>query len=136
MMMYRPTTNITARRTMTLLTIQCAWLNNRGTSRFAASADAAENPGIVGNGDSMRDKPGSNRGARHVAWATRVALATLCLLVHGCDNVLGGAVELSWKLRPESSSLADKFVDCEPTGDVHFGAIDRIQLSWRMSDGP
>src|SRR4051812_31791203 len=52
--------NINARSNMTHLTIQCDWLNNRGTSRFAASADAAENPGIVGNGDSMHDEPGSN----------------------------------------------------------------------------
>src|ERR1041384_5592032 len=121
MMMYNPTTNISARSTITALTIQCAWLNKRGMSRFAASVDAAENPGIMRTGDSMRDDSGSNRcgagvarpGPGSVAWLIRVVAGTLYLLVHGCDTVSGGAVELSWKLRPASSSLSDKFVDCD-----------------------
>src|SRR5512144_1737554 len=127
--------NITARSTMTLLTIQCAWLNKRGTSRFAASVDAAENPGIVGNGDSMRHAAGSNhpcRTAGSVARAIRVAIVTLCLPVHGCDNVSGGAVELSWKLRPASSALPDKFVDCDPgPSDSDRGPVIGIRLHWR-----
>src|ERR1700759_1301322 len=113
MMMYSPTTNITARSTMTALTIQCAWSNRRGMSRFAASVDAAENPGIMSNGDSMHDDSGSNRECRvpvAVAWMIRVATATLCLGVHGCDTGKGGAVELSWSLRPASSELNKKFV--------------------------
>src|ERR1041384_1561000 len=118
MMMYRPTMNITASRTMTALTIQCAWLNRRATSRLAASADTAEKPGIPGimsHGDSMHDDSGSNHRCRlggPVAWPTRVGIVTLWLLIHGCDTVNGGAVELSWKLRPASSSDEGKFVHC------------------------
>ena len=49
-----------------------------------------------------------------VGASTRMAFATvLCLSVHGCEDVRRGAVELSWKLRPASSDLEDKFVDCD-----------------------
>src|SRR5882762_6549322 len=133
MMMYSPTTNITASSTITLLTIQCAWLNKRGTSRFAATVDAAENPGIVGNGDSMHDESGSNH-----RWRLRppwTVVGALCLFVHGCDTGAGGAVELSWKLRPASSSISDKFVDCEPgQDDPNRGTVTWIQLSWKVTD--
>jgi len=64
----------------------------------------------------------------------RVAIATLCLLVHGCDTVQGGAVELSWKLRPASSSLQDKFVDCE-SGLDGTGPVTQIRLHWQVDDG-
>jgi len=64
-----------------------------------------------------------------------MTLATvLCLLVHGCADVQGGAVELSWKLRPASSSLDDKFVDCE-SGKPGTGAVTRIQLDWTVDAG-
>jgi hypothetical protein len=63
-----------------------------------------------------------------------MALATgLCLLVHGCEDVNGGAVELSWKLRPASSSLEDKFVDCNP-GKDGTGEVTHIRLDWEVSD--
>ena len=55
---------------------------------------------------------------------------TLCLLVHGCEAGHGGAVELSWKLRPASSSLSDKFVDCA-SGQPGTGAVTDIRLHWR-----
>jgi hypothetical protein len=59
----------------------------------------------------------------------------LCLLVHGCDASTGGAVELSWKLRPASSSLPDKFVDCEPPQDgAGWGKIESIRLNWQVTD--
>lgn len=84
----------------------------------------------------MRDESGSNRGCRTasaVAWATRVAIVTLCLAVHGCDDVRGGAVELSWKLRPASSSLADKFVECEPgDNEKGRGPVTQIRLHWQV----
>ena len=66
----------------------------------------------------------------------RAALATvLCLAVHGgCVAVDGGAVELSWKLRPASSSLPDKFVGCE-SGEPGTGAVTEIQLDWEIEDG-
>src|SRR5262245_11507740 len=145
MMMYSPTTNITARSTMTALTIQCAWSNRRGMSRFAASVDAvdaAENPGIISIGDSMHSALGSNRGCRAtgaVAWVIRVAIVTLCLPVHGCDMGSGGAVELSWKLRPASSPRNDKFVDCQPdpTDPTMDGRdeVTWVRLVWNVAGG-
>lgn len=85
----------------------------------------------------MRDESGSNHGCRawgHVAAATRVVIATLCLSVHGCDSVRGGAVELSWKLRPTSSALPDKFVDCDPGNPIADGrgSVTQIRLHWRV----
>lgn len=77
----------------------------------------------------MRGASGSNRECRPAAakrCSTWVAIATLCLAVHGCDTVTGGAVELSWKLRPASSSLDQKFVDC----DFLPSPISKIQLHW------
>jgi len=65
-----------------------------------------------------------------------MALATLlCLSVHGCQDVSGGAVELSWKLRPASASLEEKFVACahgsaeepERTEDVV-----KMRLDWTV----
>jgi hypothetical protein len=87
----------------------------------------------------MRIGSGSNRECRHpvaVAWGIRVAIATLCPLVHGCETGKGGAVELSWKLRPASSELLDKFVDkCEPDsnsdGQPGWGAVKQLRLHWR-----
>jgi hypothetical protein len=54
---------------------------------------------------------------------------TLWFPVHGCDTVSGGAVELSWKLRPASSSLEDKFVDCN-SGKPLTGEVRDIVLHW------
>jgi hypothetical protein len=85
----------------------------------------------------MRDESGSNHGCRSaaaVAWLTRVAAVTLCLLVHGCDTVSGGAVELSWKLRPASSSLSDKFVDCD-SAQQGTRPVTKIRLHW-LVDSP
>jgi hypothetical protein len=87
----------------------------------------------------MRDEPGSNQRCRTplpVARAIRVALVTLCLLVHGCDSVRGGAVELSWKLRPASSRLSEKFVDCDPGSDEPGrGPVTQIRLHWQVPVG-
>jgi hypothetical protein len=48
----------------------------------------------------------------------------------------GGAVELSWKLRPASSARNDKFVDCQldPQEQVKegWGAVTRILLRWKV----
>jgi hypothetical protein len=69
------------------------------------------------------------------AWS-RIAIVTLCLPVHACDTGRGGAVELSWKLRPMSSATDQPFVpSCHP--DQRDGwDVDRIQLTWaRSSDG-
>lgn len=43
----------------------------------------------------------------------------------------GGAVELSWKLRPASSDLPDKFVDCAP-GLEGTNPVTRIRLFWEV----
>lgn len=82
----------------------------------------------------MHDDSRSNRGPDRrsgVARAIRVALATLCLPVHGCEPVNGGAVELSWKLRPASSALNAKFVDCQwATPET---AVAKIRLHWEVT---
>jgi hypothetical protein len=71
-------------------------------------------------------------GMPSVAASTRMAFATvLCLSVHGCENVNGGAVELSWKLRPASSSLEDKFVDCD-SGKDGTNPVTGIRLDWEV----
>jgi hypothetical protein len=54
-----------------------------------------------------------------------------CLLVHGCDTVEGGAVELSWKLRPASSDNPDKFVDCR-SGKVGTNPVTKMRLEWSV----
>jgi hypothetical protein len=82
----------------------------------------------------MHRDSGSNHGCRTwgpVAWAIRGVVGTLCLLVHGCDNVDGGAVELSWKLRPASSSFSDKFVDCN-SEQPGAGVVTAIRLHWHV----
>ena len=57
---------------------------------------------------------------------------TLWFLVHGCDTVSGGAVEVSWKLRPASSSDTDKFVDCN-SGKPLTGEVRNIVLHWSVN---
>jgi hypothetical protein len=76
----------------------------------------------------MHDASGSN-----CEWAIRVFAATLCLAVHGCDSVHGGAVELSWKLRPASSGQLAKFVDCD-SGLPGTGPVAQIRLHWQAAD--
>lgn len=45
----------------------------------------------------------------------------------------GGAVELAWKLRPASSSLEDKFVDCN-SGKPGTNAVTHVRLDWTVGD--
>ncbi|HET9620162.1 MAG TPA: hypothetical protein VFP84_02260 [Kofleriaceae bacterium] len=81
----------------------------------------------------MRDESGSNHGWRGAI--TAGVLASLC--VAGCDTNTGtgGAVELSWKLRPNSSDLNDKFVDCDPGGDdPDRGPVTWMRLAWEVTD--
>lgn len=59
------------------------------------------------------------------------ALVVLALVIAGCAEVEGGAVELSWKLRPASSSLPDKFVECD-SGLDGTGPVTRIRLDWEV----
>jgi hypothetical protein len=53
-------------------------------------------------------------------------------LLAACVDVDGGAVELSWKLRPASSSLEDKFVDCD-SGQPGTNPVTRIRLDWDVN---
>lgn len=59
------------------------------------------------------------------------ALSPLVVVLAGCAQVDGGAVELSWKLRPASSSLSDKFVECD-SGLSGTGPVTRIRLDWEV----
>lgn len=90
-----------------------------------------------------------------VAWSPRIAFTALCLIVHGCASANGGAVELSWKLRPASGATSDPnvpgFLDCgildnngqrlPGTGPVAFVELDwQVGAStghaqWKCSDG-
>jgi hypothetical protein len=69
-----------------------------------------------------------------VAKPLRAVVFVLCLAVHGCADVDGGAVELSWKLRAASGS-SDTFLDCaitlEPTNRVVH--VSKIQLEWEVA---
>jgi hypothetical protein len=70
-----------------------------------------------------------------VAKPLRAVVFGLCLAVHGCVDVNGGAVELSWKLRAETGSDLT-FLDCvislAPTNQVV--EVSQIQLDWRVGD--
>jgi hypothetical protein len=66
-----------------------------------------------------------------VAVPLRAVALLLCLFVHGCVDVNGGAVELSWKLRAKSGSTST-FLDCDfrlaPSGTIT--QVSEIQLEW------
>lgn len=61
----------------------------------------------------------------------RIAAATACLFVHGCDTVEGGAVELSWKLRPKSGGLSEQFVQCDPD-QPGTNPVTKMRLEWSV----
>lgn len=66
-----------------------------------------------------------------VAAASRAVALTLCLGVHGCADVNGGAVELSWKLR--ATTGADQtFLDCA-VGVQGAGSVAFIRLDWEVN---
>lgn len=46
----------------------------------------------------------------------------------------GGAVELSWKLRPTSSADPNKFVECRDQDPAQWGPVTRIRLHWQVGD--
>lgn len=68
-----------------------------------------------------------------VAKPLRAVVFALCLAVHGCADVDGGAVELSWKLRATTGS-SETFLDCairlEPTNQEV--QVAEIQLEWNV----
>ncbi len=67
--------------------------------------------------------------------STPSLIGTLVYLgVHaGCAAGTGGAVELSWRLRPASSSLPDKFLDCLAPEISDRGSVTRIRLDWQVA---
>ena len=76
-----------------------------------------------------------------VAWLPQLAVTALCLLVHGCTGATGGAVELSWKLRPASGAITDPnvpaFLECSIDGMDNkqlpgTGSVDFIELDWQV----
>ena len=62
-----------------------------------------------------------------------LTLLALWLCGFACTTADGGAVELSWKLRPASSSSPDKFVDCD-SGKDGTGPVTGIRLEWRAGE--
>jgi len=66
-----------------------------------------------------------------VAKVLRAVVFALCLAVHGCADVNGGAVELSWKLRAVTGS-DNTFLDCAITlaPTQQRVQVSRIQLDW------
>ena len=70
-----------------------------------------------------------------VAKPLRAVVFVLCLAVHGCADVSGGAVELSWKLRAITGSEAT-FLDCAITLEPTKMPVQvaRIQLEWDVED--
>lgn len=78
----------------------------------------------------MHRASGSNHRAPSWLCAALVGLWGLC---GACDTVSGGAVELSWKLRPAGSSLEDKFVDCT-SGREGTGPVTAIRLHWEVQN--
>jgi hypothetical protein len=71
----------------------------------------------------MRRKSGSNRA--------KAALLLACAWLCGCEDVDGGAVELSWRLRPASSSLEEKFVDCD-SNIAGTNPVIAMRLEWTV----
>ncbi len=87
----------------------------------------------------MHPVSGSNRAARSArSLRIRIAIATLCLAVHACDLGSGGAVELSWSLRPASGAGSDKFVGCEARDSQNhlIREITRVRLHWQVGSVP
>jgi hypothetical protein len=66
-----------------------------------------------------------------VARAPRFVATGLYLLVHAaCTDVTGGAVELSWRLRPASgASTTQPFIDCT-SGLPGTGPVTGVLLAW------
>lgn len=69
----------------------------------------------------MRGDAGSIRGAG----------AIIAIVLAACEDVDGGAVELSWRLRPASSALEDKFVECN-SDKVGTNPVTAIRLDWTV----
>jgi hypothetical protein len=67
-----------------------------------------------------------NDGSNHLLFA---------ILLAACETVEGGAAELSWKFRPSSSALEDKFVECN-SGKPGTNPIVAMRLEWQVVGQP
>ncbi|MGE0870314.1 MAG: hypothetical protein AB7P03_17240 [Kofleriaceae bacterium] len=77
---------------------------------------------VAQRGDAVR--------ARFAGSARLLAVTTAWLVLLGCEPVDGGAVELSWKLRPAGAS-DERFLSCSPAGT---GRIERMRLDWVVGE--
>jgi hypothetical protein len=70
---------------------------------------------------------------RGVALSPRILVTALYLAVHAaCTTVDGGAVELSWRLRPNSGAgTSQPFIDCESRLEG-TGPVTGIRLDWQV----
>src|SRR5690242_11296814 len=80
---------------------------------------------------------------RSFSHSVRVVTVTLvCLFVHCCADVKGGAVELSWKLT-SAAGAHEAFVSCNSTGELvdstgqlfEDGLLTQIRLHWQGATG-
>jgi hypothetical protein len=73
---------------------------------------------------------------RGVARAPRLTVTLVYLAVHAaCTTVDGGAVELSWRLRPNSGAgTSQPFIEC--TSNLpQTGTVTGIRLDWQVGSG-
>jgi hypothetical protein len=70
---------------------------------------------------------------RRVAFAPRMIVTALYLAVHAaCSTVDGGAVELSWRLKPTSGAgTSQPFIDCA-SKLPGTGPVTGIRLDWQV----
>jgi len=66
----------------------------------------------------------------------QITLSAVAIFATSCTTVDGGAVELSWTLRPASSPLTDKFIACDATVDGFQIHVAQIRLDWVSSNEP
>ncbi len=67
----------------------------------------------------------------------QLAAISAAALACGCAPTAdGGAVELSWKLRPASGPLINNdgpFINCD-SNEPQAGTVTDIQLTWQVGD--
>lgn len=70
---------------------------------------------------------------RGVARAPRLAVTVVYLAVHAaCNTVDGGAIELSWRLRPNSGAgTSQPLIECTSTFP-QTGPVTGIRLDWQV----
>jgi hypothetical protein len=73
---------------------------------------------------------------RGVALSPRIVVTALYLAVHAaCTTVDGGAVELSWRLRPNSGAgTSQPLIECD-SNLPGTGPVTGIRLDWQVGSG-